>query len=563
MTRSPIRSVALAGLVLTVACTDGPTDTAVSTTSGRSSARSSGAGIPIPPIVDLRGDISDVRSDVPVSELPEVLTDQELVSQIRASGGLVFVGFKPTAALRTKVSGVFPGMSRGAALAARAQVLARKDVRLVRSFATDATIVVELPPETGPLLRSMGVVNFIEPVREVRLARADSIPWGVQKIGAPTVWSAYGNTGASASVSFLDSGMDEQHFGAELPATLHCYYDSVSFTGQFANCWDQDGHGSHVMGIASAQINSAGYIGVAPSSENFASFKVCADPIFGGCHEDAIVSALWWIEANANWPRHVVNLSLGGPSISSTWANAISRLYNNKGVLIVAAAGNSPNQWGFGGVMYPARLSSVIAVSGTLESDQFASAVNCGGYVISSNTGADVEISAPFRAISTVVGGQYDTKCGTSMSTPHVSATAMLVWSQYPSWNNVQVRSRLTQTALDLGSPGRDAQFGFGRVSAIAAAAPPPPPQHWATISGPFGVKPWAQCTWTFSTSVESPNIEWTVNGVVVGTTETLYYSASDPFVLQVSLWNPSNGTGASDLHSVNVASGNPDCNAQ
>lgn len=542
------------------ACSDAPPTASSAPVLNNARAGAPTQGRPIEAIVELRGDIPQVHSRVSVDDLPSDLSDAQLVQQVRLAGGLAFVGFKPAAAARTKATGVFPAMTRAAALSARARVFSRTGIKLVRSFATDATIVIEMAPEEAPLLRSLSEVNFVEPVREMRLARAESIPWGVEKIGAPAVWTSYGNTGASASVSFLDSGMDEQHFGGDLPLTLHCYYDSVRFTGPYANCWDQDGHGSHVMGIASAQMNFAGFVGVAPSSQNFASFKVCADPSVGGCYEDAIVSALLWIEANADWPRHVLSMSLGGPSISSAYANVISRLYVNEGALIVAAAGNSPNPWGTSSVLYPARLGSVIAVSGTLENDQFARSYNCGGYTMSSISGSQVELSAPFWAISTVLGGQYGLKCGTSMATPHVAAAAMLVWTQYPLWSNLQVRSRLTQTAVDLGPSGHDSQFGYGRVSAFAAASPPPPPQHTATIYGPFAIKPSAQCTWNFGTTVESPNIEWSVNGVVVGTGETLYYSSNSPFVLQLSLWNPSNGTGASDSHSVDVSSGHPEC---
>lgn len=553
MSRSRVSSICWLVALGVGACADAPPTASRAPVLNSAREGAPAQGRPIEAIVELRGDIPQVHSRVSVEDLPADLSDAELIQQVRSAGGLAFVGFKPAAAVRTKASGVFPAMTRSAALSARARVLSRAGIKLVRSFATDATIVVEMAPEEAPLLRSLSEVNFVEPVRELRLASADSIPWGVQKIGAPAVWTSYGNTGASASVSFLDSGMDQQHFGGDLPATLHCFYDALRFTGSYANCWDQDGHGSHVMGITSAQINSAGFIGVAPSSLNFASFKVCADPSVGGCYEDAIVSALLWIEANANWPRHVINMSLGGPSISSAYANVVSRLYSNEGALIVASTGNWPNPWTHLTVQYPAGLGSVIGVTGTLQNDQHPWNYNCAGYNIGALANSTTELAAPFVATSTDLGGTYSLRCGTSMAAAHVTGAAMLVWSQYPTWQNFQVRGRLSLTAVDIGED-------WGRVNAFAAAAPPLPPQHTATIYGPFAIKPSAQCTWTFGTTVESPSIEWSVNGVVVGTGETLYYSSSAPFVLQLSLWNPSNGTGAGDTHSVDVSSENPEC---
>jgi subtilisin family serine protease len=58
---------------------------------------------------------------------------------------------------------------------------------------------------------------------------------------------------------------------------------------------------------------------------------------------------------------------------------------------------------------------------------------------------------------------------GTSMATPHASAVAALVWSHHPGCSAAQVRKALSDSALDLGDPGRDAKFGFGLVQAKAA----------------------------------------------------------------------------------------------
>ena len=63
----------------------------------------------------------------------------------------------------------------------------------------------------------------------------------------------------------------------------------------------------------------------------------------------------------------------------------------------------------------------------------------------------------------------YDSYNGTSMATPHVSAVAALVWSANTSWTNDEIRDALNNTALDLGSAGRDNEYGFGLVQAKAA----------------------------------------------------------------------------------------------
>lgn len=58
---------------------------------------------------------------------------------------------------------------------------------------------------------------------------------------------------------------------------------------------------------------------------------------------------------------------------------------------------------------------------------------------------------------------------GTSMATPHVSGVAALVWSYFPNCNAKQIRQVLSASAMELGRPGRDPEYGAGLVQAKAA----------------------------------------------------------------------------------------------
>jgi serine protease len=66
-------------------------------------------------------------------------------------------------------------------------------------------------------------------------------------------------------------------------------------------------------------------------------------------------------------------------------------------------------------------------------------------------------------------GSGYEAWDGTSMSAPHVSGIAALIWSAYPSKTNAQVRAALELTAADLGAAGRDNAYGNGLVQAKSA----------------------------------------------------------------------------------------------
>jgi hypothetical protein len=68
-----------------------------------------------------------------------------------------------------------------------------------------------------------------------------------------------------------------------------------------------------------------------------------------------------------------------------------------------------------------------------------------------------------------VRGPDYAFYTGTSMAAPHVSGVAALVLAANPGLTGQQLRDRLTSTAVDMGPPGRDARYGFGRVDAYNA----------------------------------------------------------------------------------------------
>ena len=64
----------------------------------------------------------------------------------------------------------------------------------------------------------------------------------------------------------------------------------------------------------------------------------------------------------------------------------------------------------------------------------------------------------------------YAEYSGTSMSAPHVSAVASLVWSNHPTCTAAQLRESLKKSAMDLGAVGRDDEYGNGLVQAKAAS---------------------------------------------------------------------------------------------
>ncbi|MDQ3280072.1 MAG: S8 family serine peptidase [Acidobacteriota bacterium] len=64
----------------------------------------------------------------------------------------------------------------------------------------------------------------------------------------------------------------------------------------------------------------------------------------------------------------------------------------------------------------------------------------------------------------------YGELSGTSMACPHVTGSIALLWMLAPNATRDQILNALTVTALDLGAPGPDTQFGAGAINVFAAA---------------------------------------------------------------------------------------------
>lgn len=83
--------------------------------------------------------------------------------------------------------------------------------------------------------------------------------------------------------------------------------------------------------------------------------------------------------------------------------------------------------------------------------------------------GAALKAGLPTSATLSVTGADYAYFDGTSMATPHVSAAAAVVWAAKPTLTNTALLNLLTSTATDLGTAGKDNNFGYGLVNPLKA----------------------------------------------------------------------------------------------
>jgi LPXTG-site transpeptidase (sortase) family protein len=304
---------------------------------------------------------------------------------------------------------------------------------------------------------------------------ADTIPndpgwpnqYGLMAIHAPQGWDA--NTGSPAvTIAIVDTGVDLSH--ADLAGKI---VPGIDFVNGDNIPQDDNGHGTHVAGIAAAITNNA--IGVAGVSWGARIMPVKVLDATGTGSIANVAAGIVWAAQNG---AEVINISLGCgllscPTPPQALLDAVNYAYG-EGATLVAAAGNLGTNF----VYYPARFPHVIAVAAT---DQ----VN--NHWTLSNYGPEVDVSAPgVQIYSTFRGNIYRYLDGTSMSTAFVSGLAAILRG-LPTYSSPdQIAEKLGNSALDLGAPGRDDLYGFGLIqvdAAIQSFQPTPTPTFTPTFT--------------------------------------------------------------------------------
>nr|WP_276540164.1 S8 family peptidase [Bradyrhizobium elkanii] len=264
-------------------------------------------------------------------------------------------------------------------------------------------------------------------------------------------WNAWP---ASSESAVVDTGIDFNH-----PDLKINFVGGATFVPGTSTPMDDHGHGTHCSGTIAAAINGAGVVGVAPQASLYAAKVLDKN---GSGQFSWVIAGIDWCIQNK---MHIISMSLGGGSAPSALETICNTAWS-KGLLIVAAAGNSqgenPVPPAASNVGYPGKYRNVIAVSAIDSANAIASF---------SSRGPEVDLCAPgVNVLSTIPNSQYGTMSGTSMACPHVSGVAALTWGAHRFSNNEQIWNLLASTVDNLGVPGWDLLYGYGRVNADAAS---------------------------------------------------------------------------------------------
>jgi serine protease len=304
-----------------------------------------------------------------------------------------------------------------------------------------------------------------------------SFQWHMRLLNAERTW-AIQKGDPSVGVAVLDTGIAFEDFGRFRKSPD--FTDATFLTG--FNVFTRDGHanddnwhGTHVAStIAESTNNGVGVAGLA--------FRCALMPVkvldregngsFFGVAEG--IDYVTNFRQGNDDPVKVINMSLGGDTPSTAVRQAVDRAVA-AGITVVAAAGND----GAGTISFPAALPNVIAVGAVDQRKQQTSYSNFGPELDLMGPGGDldrdddhdgrpdgvVQVTLDFRQTPL---GRFDVFAlvfadGTSQATPHVAASAALLYKQGITKPEA-IKASLETTAEDLGAPGRDDRYGNGLV---------------------------------------------------------------------------------------------------
>lgn len=248
-----------------------------------------------------------------------------------------------------------------------------------------------------------------------------------------------GNSGAGVTIGMIDTPVD-MTYNDSLQASIE-RIDLVA-PGDERNRL----HGTEVAGVL---VSRNPRIGIAPQARLVAISAFSTNPANPDQRRSNSGLVARALEIAMDQGVDVLNLSFAGKS--DPLVDKLVQAAVQRGIVVVASAGNE----GPGAQpSYPAALPGVVAVTAVDRGEQVFGRANRGDYISLAAPGVGILTTAP--------RGSFQVSSGTSLATAHVSGVAALLMSANRAQFNPNV---LNNTAIDLGRPGRDSDYGYGLVN--------------------------------------------------------------------------------------------------
>lgn len=263
--------------------------------------------------------------------------------------------------------------------------------------------------------------------------------WGAGLIGTEQFYDTYlkGRELPEVKVAVIDTGLNTA------PALFagRVLEGGVNFSSSGNDSFADDiSHGTHVSGtICELTPDNVKILPI----KSFDSSGTASD-------EQIYAGIMYALENDAD----VLNMSFGGLGVNPLEVEAMM-IAEKKGIICCAAAGNNSDDARY---FYPSSIESCITVAAVGEDMKRADF---------SNYGDMIDVSAPgvgIRSYGMDGPDKQESKNGTSMATPHVTACCALLCSYDPEITAARAENLLCLNAADLGNAGFDADTGWGLV---------------------------------------------------------------------------------------------------
>jgi subtilisin family serine protease len=450
-------------------------------------------------------------------------SDEMVWSALQQSDNIMSIGYKPASETNVNNKLHLIDINSAAWKAAKEQVMTlvlqeerktRPDLKMeqLEEWKEDVLPVVDIRVEnfsTVKKLRALNIVRYAEPmgyagvyegnrpasssgcgsntaeaglingVDYTTISPASKQSWNYSYHGVPAAWTK--STGAGIKVFIIDTGceFDQENLGSafnqgsssgrtvERIVTLPRSTFLGIPTGPVETPDDGCGHGTSMAGACAAPRGTDGNACGIAYNCNLVTCRAAEDVFLDASREYKGVADAYTNAANRADVR-IISMSMGTIFSSGQVSDAIRYAYG-KGKLMFCAAGTSFS-WtsGWAGVIFPAYMAEVNAVTGVRDNSFGTTCTVCHEGSETDFTVVMEKASNERHPLSLAMSGDApSTVGGSSVATASTAGMAALIWSRFPTFTRADVLNKMIQNSSNY--PTRSSSLGWGNVNVNTA----------------------------------------------------------------------------------------------
>lgn len=326
---------------------------------------------------------------------------------------------------------------------------------------------------------NVATTGLVEGIHFNTISPATKASWNYTYHGIQQAWTK--STGNGIKVFIIDTGTspDQDNLGTafnqgssagrtiEKIVTLPRSTFLGIPTGPVETPADGCGHGTAMAGACLAPRGTDGAMAGVAYNANLVACRAAEDVLIDDSRENKGVADAF-VNAGNRTDVRIISMSMGRITSNSQIADAVRYAFG-KGKLMFCAGGTSFS-WtaGWYGVIFPAYMTEVQAITGVIENTNFTNCTEC-------HKGAEIDFVVVMQRSADAVkpltlamsGNPPATVGGSSVATATTAGMAALVWSRYPALTRDQLISRLQQNSSRF--PTRSSEYGWGLINANTA----------------------------------------------------------------------------------------------